>query len=883
MKISTFLIFAIFLSYSAFGQVSFDWHTQEISPDNNLQEMNIVNDTTTILAGYGRTFRKSADLGITWDEVRLLDPSFDFVDISINANGIGYACSGDEQVINNPTDGELDVYAEGVLLKTIDNGSTWSVFDISKIGQGIEDPLLSPNAPGCYSQHFRAVEVIDDNTALLGIEWYYFDQVMENRASHAGVFKTVDGGESWVCITNNDSYPMAIELAVSTIYFGGSNHLLKTVAGSDVVTDIYPNLIAVTGGDNTVFINDFTIVSESEVYVVTSTNGIYKTVDMGATFTKLGNGAPEGSNDLYIINESVMLALGSSARSALTVDGGLSWTLFYPSAVCYEIGGVFNDTLYGLATSKVYKIAVSDIIASNSKWTSQTLSDGNNLQKMHIIDANNAIIVGNGGAFQVTSDAGLNWEQDDLPELFVYGAEYDFSAVSTSGEASYTSTRRFLQLDYPTSSIYEDYYAHGLIYKSLDYWNTWELIDVGTIGEGTDPSLNPNMTGCYGLSPTEIECTNANTVYVYVTWNDTTAGKANKKYHSRVFKSTDSGSTWVSLTEDFGSRYVNSIKFLDENNGFIAGNTILLRTNDGGATFTDLYPTVITVSGDSTIFIYDLIYIDENEWFVQTSTNGVYATYDGGASYKKFVGIEGGSDFYKLDENSYIVLGGSTKSKLSWDKGESWINCYPGSSIWSIGGVLNDSLVALAKSNLYKIALSELKAPNTEANILTFVLAEQTGDAIIDAGAHTVAIEVATGTNLTNLSPTITLSEGATVSPASGVAQDFTNPVTYTVKAEDGTTTQAWVVTVTKLVNTPKNLVGNITLYPNPAADKLFLTNLDNVNRINIVSIIGKSVFSSDSDTNRMEINLSAFEKGIYFISFYEKDGTVKTKKFIKE
>ena len=47
------------------------------------------------------------------------------------------------------------------------------------------------------------------------------------------------------------------------------------------------------------------------------------------------------------------------------------------------------------------------------------------------------------------------------------------------------------------------------------------------------------------------------------------------------------------------------------------------------------------------------------------------------------------------------------------------------------------------------------------------------------------------------LVPTIDLSANATSSPASGVAQNFTSPVTYTVTAEDGTT-QAWVVTVTK-------------------------------------------------------------------------------------
>ncbi len=86
---------------------------------------------------------------------------------------------------------------------------------------------------------------------------------------------------------------------------------------------------------------------------------------------------------------------------------------------------------------------------------------------------------------------------------------------------------------------------------------------------------------------------------------------------------------------------------------------------------------------------------------------------------------------------------------------------------------------------------------STETDILTFTFPEQSGGATISTDNHTVDIEVVYGTNVTALVPTITLSEGATVNPASGVANDFTNAVVYTVTAEDNTTTQAWTVTVT--------------------------------------------------------------------------------------
>lgn len=49
---------------------------------------------------------------------------------------------------------------------------------------------------------------------------------------------------------------------------------------------------------------------------------------------------------------------------------------------------------------------------------------------------------------------------------------------------------------------------------------------------------------------------------------------------------------------------------------------------------------------------------------------------------------------------------------------------------------------------------------------------------------------------LAALIPTIQISEKATITPASGVAQDFSQPVTYTVTSEDGITTTVYTVSV---------------------------------------------------------------------------------------
>jgi N-acetylneuraminic acid mutarotase len=57
-------------------------------------------------------------------------------------------------------------------------------------------------------------------------------------------------------------------------------------------------------------------------------------------------------------------------------------------------------------------------------------------------------------------------------------------------------------------------------------------------------------------------------------------------------------------------------------------------------------------------------------------------------------------------------------------------------------------------------------------------------EAVISGTTITATVE--DGTDVTNLVPTIQVSEKASVSPNSGIAQDFSQPVTYTVTAEDG-------------------------------------------------------------------------------------------------
>ena len=90
-------------------------------------------------------------------------------------------------------------------------------------------------------------------------------------------------------------------------------------------------------------------------------------------------------------------------------------------------------------------------------------------------------------------------------------------------------------------------------------------------------------------------------------------------------------------------------------------------------------------------------------------------------------------------------------------------------------------------------------------NSFAFSQLNPEADGAIDNVNYAINLLVPSGTDLTKLIPTISVSDGATISPSSGTAEDFTNPVTYTVTAQDGSTQNYTVTVTTSASNQPSN------------------------------------------------------------------------------
>ena len=114
--------------------------------------------------------------------------------------------------------------------------------------------------------------------------------------------------------------------------------------------------------------------------------------------------------------------------------------------------------------------------------------------------------------------------------------------------------------------------------------------------------------------------------------------------------------------------------------------------------------------------------------------------------------------------------------------------------------------VTAADGSTQTYSITVTVVANTAKAITGFSISGQTGSTAITESNHTIAVTMPYGTVVTALSPSIATT-GASVSPTSGTAKDFTSPVTYTVTAADGST-QTYSVTVTVAANPAKAITG---------------------------------------------------------------------------
>ena len=220
-----------------------------------------------------------------------------------------------------------------------------------------------------------------------------------------------------------------------------------------------------------------------------------------------------------------------------------------------------------------------------------------------------------------------------------------------------------------------------------------------------------------------------------------------------------------------------------------------------------------------------------------------------------------------------------------------------GATIVSASGVAQDysniimhtvtGFGGLAQSTWYICVTESAVAYGTD--ILSYTLRHSYTESI-DCNNNTVFITAPWwGAYLHNLTPTITVSNGATIVLPSGVAQDYSNPVTHVVTSLNGIDQEIWTVDVFGPISAEENSSNDfISIKPNPSNGIFVLDLITNENKdvtVDVLSLQGQVIYNKSSKSVsklRETIDISYFAKGVYYIRI--NTGTdVITKKIILE
>jgi len=81
-----------------------------------------------------------------------------------------------------------------------------------------------------------------------------------------------------------------------------------------------------------------------------------------------------------------------------------------------------------------------------------------------------------------------------------------------------------------------------------------------------------------------------------------------------------------------------------------------------------------------------------------------------------------------------------------------------------------------------------------------------------------------------------------------------------------------------------KGYVGSkkIRISPNPVVDEIHLSDISNVQRIEIINLVGQEIMTIRNPENKI-INVSHLKAGVYMISLYSNDALIQTSKLSKE
>jgi photosystem II stability/assembly factor-like uncharacterized protein len=612
---------------------------------------------------------------------------------------------------NNPTTIWAGTQYDSGIYKSIDSGENWI-----KKNNGITETNIV----------FREISVVngDSNTIYASGEVPTGNQGNEFEKVNGVIYKSTDGGENWIKIWSGNSLARWLCIGANPINLVSSTGIFDREASNITGVGIMKSTDggttwnqSNTGITGSLFIGGMSdAATPGLLYIATGNNaevnlntpikgGVFKSTNGGTTWTQVISstdvilpGYTEAAFNAVKIapsNNNIVYAASSYAfyRSD---DAGASWTGHRGGTPSSPSPWGPNGIRAGVPIEITIDKTNPDILyaanygggifkSTDGAKTWQVLGTGYSGATIHKIapdsqNPSNFLTIGRSGPFKSTNN----------------GATYDGLYYRNANNAEWYSTAI-----HPTNSnvLFITDEHEGLILKSTTGGSSWTTkFNQPTANAGT-------FNQRHGAKEIVISKSNPSTMYAGFAYQFFYSDPENTSFPNSfgVYKSTDSGETWIqSGTTGIATTNLNvtalAVNTSNENSVYIGlRGDGLFHSIDGGVNWTNIGQGI----ADQTIL--GIVLVDNNSIiYAATKSKGVYKSTNNGTSWTQVLSeVNTSTDFStKLliaiavnptNKNNIVVGDIHTGVYMTIDAGANWTNI--------ITGLTNKAITSLAFSS----------------------------------------------------------------------------------------------------------------------------------------------------------------------------------------
>jgi photosystem II stability/assembly factor-like uncharacterized protein len=626
------LMMSVFISNSYSQQNSNGWYWLNGKPSGNtLNWVKVVDAANIYAVGERGTFMKSVDGGDTWavnTQVGELDTDQWGCLSHLNLY-TGWFMDANTGIV-----GGQSVFGQpGRISKTTDGGNSWTRYTYNNFSNG--------RVLGMYFVNSTTGYLCGTNDAKL--------------------YKTTDAGLTWINKSTSPSFPVDNIKAVFAIDTGNIY-----LASLDFAQTVYHYTTA--GGWTTMNLpGSFTVITDiifkdaNTGYVCGNPNYAAYTTNAGASWNVSTVVSSEGMNDLDYVNGTLYMA-GAYQFYYKSTNNGVNWTSVYfrdlsnpNQPPLNSPANIWGMSINGNDISLVGQDGIVNISNDGgSSWRNKNYSVGNNYGSysyasmlVQTAGASDPATAGNiwlgpdgGGNILFSSNAGTNWVTKPSPNVSSV-----FNIQFPNANTGYISGGNAFQ-------------GIGEMSKTTNGGNNWTALSLPS------PLNSSQINGMSFI--------NANTG-----WIGSSGGGL------RV--TTNGGSSWITQTTT--SPYIISIGMVDVSRGFVLGDGLYSTTNSGVSWVKNTNPYLSSVQFWIEMFVMskDIVYLcgygDNNglsKLIIRTTDGGITWT-DLTSNLNQYSGFSVFNTKW-LNLKHGVVCGTNGLTAKTTDGGLTWNATNPGGS-----------------------------------------------------------------------------------------------------------------------------------------------------------------------------------------------------------